>query len=588
MKNDQNIEITSAPSATAGEEKKSTFPSKGLLVCLLAGAIVLALLAGVLGVFAFVDFDKDDPTGGTGGGGSTNSAFSYADSIITDYIKLTEAMITGLTVPGYESRVDEVTDENVKKYINQLLLSAALSAAEEAGTALPKKTVAINYADQVHVYIIDVKDHATGESVTVEYFKNAYASAAPLQIGMEALGKAFDDALIGLIPMHTGKFETRTMGSVSATDTILMNYTVTETIKATEEDKEDTEKTHRDQTAERIDLTEKSDAFVAALLGAYGTIGQTFSFEFTEDADGDGDEETVTYKGVISSVIVDEETYLLEGIKLPDEYFGRNPSDEDYAALNGATLDFYINIDYTVPLSAKTWEDMTVADMNNSVLAALAQSVGKEDLSVPSDKSKDEAAARAYCLETVKTELLASYDDTVKSVKISLIWEYLFETLAFDKLPEEEVKKAKDGVIDELEYYYEYYKSSISGFESTYPNIEKYAPDFFGYDKTEYDSYEDFATYYAESSVKQQLLYYGIYNNYIDDEEALTARVNEMIDEVIEASTTTDKDGKTEAPTREEVLDYYGAATLRYYALVEAVQDYLVEKNTVDFTLTEK
>ena len=83
MKNDQNIEITSAPSATAGEEKKSTFPSKGLLVCLLAGAIVLALLAGVLGVFAFVDFDKDDPTGGTGGG-STNSAFSYADSIITD------------------------------------------------------------------------------------------------------------------------------------------------------------------------------------------------------------------------------------------------------------------------------------------------------------------------------------------------------------------------------------------------------------------------------------------------------------------------------------------------------------------------
>ena len=584
----QNIENLTAPSAT---EEKKPFPSKKLLICLLAGAIVLALLAGVLGVFAFVDFDKEGGTaGGNAGGGSSDKAFSYADAVITDYIKLTEAMITGLTVPGYESRIDEVTDENVKRYINQTLLSAALSTAQSTGANLPKKTVAIDYADQEHLYIVDVRDHATGEKIAVDYFFNAYSTAAPLQIGMEALGKAFDDALLGLIPASAGSFETRSMGSVSATDKILFSYTVTETIKATEEGKEDTTKTHKDQTAERIDLTEKDAAFVEALLASYGTIGQTFSFKFTEDADDDGDVEEVEYKGVISAVIVDEVTYKLEGIKLPDEYFGRNPSDEDYAALNGATLDFYINIDYTIPLSAKTYEDMTIADMTNDLLPALEQAVGKSegDLALKGELLKDTVAARAYCLETVKTELLAAYDDSVKATKVGLIWEHLFDVLVFDKLPEEEVKKTKDGVIAELEYYYDYYKNSMSGFENSYPNIDKYAPDFFGYDKTEYDSYEDFATYYAESTVKQQLLYYGIYNSYINDEAKLTARVNEMIDEAIEVNTTTDESGKTTAPTREEVLDYYGMATLRYWALTEAVQDYLVEKNTVDFTLTEK
>lgn len=583
-----NIEVVNASSAA---EEKKPFPSKKLLICLLAGAIVLALLAGVLGVFAFVDFDKEDgSTGGTGSGSGSNKAFSYADSVITDYIKLTEAMITGLTVPGYESRVDEVTDENVRRYINQTLLSAALSASQSAGTNLPKKTVAIDYADQVHLYIVEVRDHATNEKVTVDYFKNAYSSAAPLQIGMEALGKAFDDALLGLVPALVGSFETRSMGFVSATDKILMSYTVTETVKATEEGKEDTTKTHVDATAERIDLTEKDAAFVEALLGSYGTIGQTFSFKLTEDADGDGDVEEVEYKGVISSVIVDEETYKLEGIKLPDEYFGRNPSDEDYAALNGATLDFYINIDYTIPLSAKTYEDMNIADMTNDLLPALEQAVGKSEgeLALKGELLKDTAAARAYCIETVKTELLAAHDDSVKSTKISLIWEYLFDTLVFDKLPEDEVKTIKDSVIDELEYYYDYYKSTMTGFENSYPNIDKYAPDFFGYDKSEYDSYEDFVTYYAESTVKQQLLYYGIYNSYINDEAKITARVNEMIDEAIAANTTTDKDGNTTAPTREEVLDYYGMATLRQWAIVEAVQDYLVAKNTVDFTLTEK
>jgi hypothetical protein len=102
-----------------------------------------------------------------------------------------------------------------------------------------------------------------------------------------------------------------------------------------------------------------------------------------------------------------------------------------------------------------------------------------------------------------------------------------------------------------------------------------------GYDAEEYDGYEDYIdSYYAPRAVKQMLLTFGIYKNFINDEKALNARYEELISEIIVANTAADG-----APTRAEVIEYFGEDYLRDSAITELVNDFLTKNNTVDWNL---
>ena len=384
------------------------------LITLIAILVVLSLLTAAFAVLAFIDFSESESNGN--GTGTTNESFDYFAAAFADYIALTREKVTGLTVPGFESRIDEVTDESVKEYINKILLSAVALTAENLAdpssyAGAVKWSEAISYADDVFLYIAYAKT-ADGKRVGEKYFENAYIEAGSLQIGMEYFGKDFDDQLIGLIPKDTGYFERRTKGTVAPDDVIILTYTATETIKATEQGKEDTVKNHKNYSGIRMDLSEVKDtAWRDALLAAYGTVGQYFSFEYEEDIDEDGDKETVKYEGIVDAVVENEELYALTAT-LPEDYFGVNPTDEELAALNGATLTFYINIEYSVPHEANTFETMDLADIRT------VQSFLKSEGFLPFVPSNDKGEKGGEL--TTLGSSVSSYETSIEKLKAEI------------------------------------------------------------------------------------------------------------------------------------------------------------------------
>ena len=331
------------------------------LIVLLSVFIALCILVSALAVLTFVDFSNT----GSSNGGNTTAGFDYSKVLLSDYLSFTGDTFKGLTLPGFENRIDDVTDENVKKELDRRLLSlvALTSDAISEGSYYPKYSEAIDYADDVFLYILYAETE-DGERVDSKYFESAYIDTITIQIGMGSFGDEFDAGLMGLVPVDTTYFDRRLSGTVGEDDVVILSYTVSETIKATEEGKEDEVKNHKNYTGLRFELAslKEKDAALHEKFVANGVIGQYFSFEHTEDIDGDGEMETVKYEGMIDAVVENEHYHTFEA-HLPEDYFGKAPKDETLKALNGAKLTFAVSVAYTVPHDARTWDTMTLGDL---------------------------------------------------------------------------------------------------------------------------------------------------------------------------------------------------------------------------------
>lgn len=593
-------EVKGAPDGAAVQKKKKGFVGFLAAVAttvpaLVAILVALSLLTAVFAVLTFapMPWSKDKGTGSGSGAGSTvsNAGFAYRDEALGDYITLLESMVTGLSVPGADAALDPVTEENVKQYIEaQLLSKVALTATQlQNGSYTPKKSIPITYADELLLYVLYVENEQ-GEHVREQFFNNAYMDSGFFQVGMEAFGPAFDEALIGKKPTELGSFEFISMGEIDADDVIVISYSATEKIPAKEgeEDAEETAVVHKNVVGMRVDLGDLSEeqdvAWREALLASYGTIGQSFTFDIEEDIDEDGTKEKVTYEGVVASKIVDETPYEVT-VKLPDDYFGSAPTDEELKALNGATLKFYIVVDYLVEHEANTFDEMTTADMIN-VLGFTPTNLSKINKETNPDGYEEEyRKAREACLAQFKKDLEEQNKTSTESVTLSLIWNHLLDNLEFTgELPKEALDEVKEALREQVEYYYSYY-SSDSAFLEQFPNIDLYAASVYmwNYDAKEYDGYEDYIdNYLAPRSVKQQLLTFGIYKAFINDKTKLDAKYEELIAEIIEVNTEGDQ-----APTRKEVIEHFEKTYGKYYitdqATVELVNEYLAEKNTIDW-----
>ena len=389
------------------------------------------------------------------------------------------------------------------------------------------------------------------------------------QVGREIYGKEFDDKLIGLIPKDTGLYEVRTYGTVDEDDVICLTYTVSEKIPATTADGKETTKTHKNLTAERIELARADKAWRDLLLSNYGTVGQSFSFDYEEDINDDGKTEKVTYNCVVSSVLTEEEPYALTA-KLPEDFFTEGYAEEELVALNGKELTFYINIEFLIDHEANTWETMDLTDMINTLGFT------------PTDKT-DLSAARAECIVEMTKRAKEDNAANEPTLKLGLIWTHLLDNLKFTgTLPKEALDEVIASAKQQVESAYNSLYSSDELFAEVFPNIDLYAASSYmwSYDATEYDGYEDFIErYYAPRTVKQALLVYGIYDVCINDEKALEAEFDALITEIIAANTN-----ENGTVTREEILEYYGETYLREQTLAQMVNDYLLANNTVDFT----
>lgn len=555
----ENTEVTSSVAAK---------PYKKRFAWLISALSLLVLGATALIILTFVDF-SDTKTNKPGANNSAKTGYPYSDTAITDYIPLTKDMVTGHVIPGADVKLKDVTDESVKTSINQQLLAAVAITEEQKakGQYVVKRTLPIGYADEIRLHVLYVKNEA-GERVGEKYFPSAYMASNFFQVGMAYFGKDFDDALIGLVPSETGVYEVRTHGTVDASSVICLTYNVTEKIPATEEGGKETTKTHLTMSSERIELALKDEAWRNLLLENYGTVGQSFSFDYEEDIDDDGTTEKVTYNCVISSVLTREE-YVTIKATLPEDFFAEGYADEELVALNGKELTFYISIDFMIDHEANTWETMTLVDMTNT-------------LGFTPENKTDLAAARAECLTALKKQAEESNKTNEPTVKLGLVWNYLLDHLAFTgTLPAEALNEAIKSAKEQVEYYYNYYYSSDALFAETFPNIDLYAASSYmwNYDAADYDGYEDYIeNYYAPRTVKQMLLVYGIYNTCINNENALSTEYESLMAEIIAANTT-----ETSSVTRQEVIDYYGETYLREQSILALVNKYLTDNNQIDW-----
>ncbi len=548
------------------------------VIAMIAALVAAALLLSALIVLNNIDLSDD---GGNKPTTNPKETFSYRDANIADYIALRPELVTGLTFPGFESRVDEVTDESVKKYINRQLLSfvAGTNSTEH------KKNQAIAYGDEISLYIVSVT--RDGAPVEVDFFNNAYMTTGLVQIGTEIFGEEFDKAIIdsGIKPSDTG-FETLNRAQVLSDSVILLTYTAKETIPATEEGKEDTEKVYADFTSKRIDLAARAEedaAWVEKLLASYGVVGQEFSFEHEEDIDDDGDTEKLTYTCMINGVVSYEKTVSFTA-KLPDDFFGENPKDEKFAVLNGAELVFEIVIDYSIPHpDVLTFDTLTHACITNDFGFFSFDANKNNGICTHGHSPKDyatDADTRAQFFSCMKEMLAKSYEATVENAELTVIWNALLDSLEFIKLPELALTEMKDYFRNDASYGINaiYYSSG-----STY-DIETFAQSYWGYDTDEYESYEKYIDeYLAPRAVKQRLLHEGIYKSFINDEAELDRRFEALVQEIITANTT--EEG---VPTREDVFNHFGETALRERVREEMVSDYLRENNTVDFTASKE
>jgi len=598
MNNEKTTPVTSETAAV-----KAPIYKKRPMMILLSVLLAIAVLAdAALITLLCVGCKKDEPTNGggtsSGGGGIQQSTFDYAAADMNLYLPgFAASMVTGITVPGREHKVDAVTDENVEKYINSMLLFQ-LDQNEEnylyrvlSNKGKANKTEPMDYADTAFVYILYVEHN--GEKLSIDYFNNAYAEHGEITIGGATFGEDFDSKLMGLVPRDAGTVEFITVGTVGATDIALVTYEATI-------DGED--KAYETLTLERWDMNTVDSVFRDAVVGK--PIGQEFTFDALHDIDEDGEDEKVHYKATVGAVALEENVYVLSA-ELPDDYFGTS-MDEEYTDLNGETLDFHIIIDYSVAYEISYEKDVKKTDENGKEITVkekvfvetfdaltadyIKGTLGYDHGATGDTEEAKNASAREKYFAHMKTELASTREDTEKQTKISLIWQKLLEDLTFASLPEEEKALAAAEFLYEIESQYSYNASMYSDFTVYYPTIDDFARDYFGYDEEEYKSCEEYVNnYLAPQGVKQKLLIHQIYEKLgvKNDTEKYNSLRKELIDALI-----ADAASQNATITEQEAVDWYaenyGTNYLHETVVTEMVNDYLIANNTVDFELSDE
>lgn len=566
-------------------------PSVIRLLCFLLAVLVLlnAALATIMIVRAL-----PEKNGNNGAGDSSSlPSFSYKDANIRDYFAAFGAdALTGHTIAGKEYKVDPVTDEYVREYV----LSQMLGMATVSNGGKLNKTEAVDFADRVYLYILYVEKD--GERIPINYFDSAYSMLNYVQIGAASFGKEFDEKLVGLVPAESGTAEFIKSGTIDADDVLVFSYTAEATVKDAEgNDKKLTETVN----LERWDMTQIEEKFKTAILENCKAIGEEFTFELMSDLDEDGTEEKTTYKATVASVAKEENITKITAT-LPDDFFGAS-AEEEYTSLNGATLDFYLVIDYSIAFEisyeTSVVEKVDGEDVKKTVKIELEsvddltekfikEKIGHTFASAPVGDTQDvkDADARAKYLASVKEELAKSYDESVESNALALVWKYLCENVKFEKLPEAQVSEYAVYFLDSITSTYEYYAANDPSFALSFPTIEDFGPAYFNYDAKDYNTYGDFVNNsLAPNTVKQALLTYAIYNE-LGGLKANTAEYSRVQKEIIDREIAAAKESG-ETITEADILAHNDGETLHELVITEMVNDYLVSNNTIDWELSE-
>ena len=239
------------------------------------------------------------------------------------------------------------------------------------------------------------------------------------------------------------------------------------------------------------------------------------------------------------------------------------PEEYGAAELAGKDAIFYVAVEYAV--------QYTVPAYNRETVEKTLQYEGEKDFY---------ASDAAYLSEFegyVKTYLESQKAEDLEYAKINALWNHLTEKAACVNLPQLELDYYYNAYLEEIKYYYDYYKSyGGTSFTEQYPDLDTFARSYMGVE--------------ADGDWKAEL-------NKLCEDMVKKDMISHAIAELEGFETVTEEEFKAELKywvdsyqgymTEEEILAQMGEEVIREGAFSEKVQKWLLEKASFTFESAE-
>ncbi len=539
-----------------------TFLQKYQKQAVVAGIALLLLIGLILSIVWLVN-----ATNVTYGEYTEAPFFDYESTNPTDYMPdFSLGKFQGLTIGGKGEKIDVVVDEDyVTDYINANILLAQKKATNKG---LAMRSVAIDYADLVSLYVLDLTKN--GERILADEFGQTY-SPVSLTVGALYYGKDFDDKIQGLVPVNT-HLEMIYSGTFDGTSTLSVTYTAT--IK-------DEEKPTVSLSGARLELPALDASFRDAILAASTTIGKQFEFDFVEDIDKDGEDEEVHYVMTVNAIADEKATSIT--FTFPSDYFSSNLGEE-YTALNGQEVTMRVVLSYAVAYDAYTVDTLISEDLVTGTVAdkTLAEAKKAAELLGITDQTK--ITTKAAVLAALREELFAGLDaaivDEREAVELSLIGN-AYMKYVFKNLPKDEIEAYRQYW---SLYYFEAFVDSGLYNDMTFDGFAQNAGLGFvlSEDENEPQNFDEFIVESAEYSIKQNLVVAWLYKaanlNTAENEQ----KIKDGFGEHLKNTYGTDKEADLKK------AGYNMDAIYKDYhlqAIGEYVNEWMLKNNTIDYSL---
>ncbi len=236
---------------------------------------------------------------------------------------------------------------------------------------------------------------------------------------------------------------------------------------------------------------------------------------------------------------------------------------ENYSAdLAGKDAIFYVAVEYAVQYDLPTY--------NREFVEKTLQYEAEKEF-YASDRaylSEFEGFIRAYLEEEIAAD--------VENAKLDALWNHLVEKATCQNLPQLELDFYYNSMVDEIEYYYEYYKAyGGAEFAKEYPDLDAFAKAYTGTEEGK--DWKDSLRARCEMLVKKDMVTHAI-----AESEGM--------------ETVTEEEFKTELAywvsqyqgymTEAEILASMGETYLRESAFAAKMQDWLLARFTFTFEET--
>ncbi|MBP3666140.1 MAG: FKBP-type peptidyl-prolyl cis-trans isomerase [Clostridia bacterium] len=232
-------------------------------------------------------------------------------------------------------------------------------------------------------------------------------------------------------------------------------------------------------------------------------------------------------------------------------------------ALAGKDAVFYVAVVYAV--------QYTLPEYNRATVENVLKYEGQKDFYA------SDAAYLSEFEDYVRAYLESDIAEQVEYEKINALWNHLTGQAVCQNLPQLELDYYHDAYLEEIEYYYDYYKSyGGTDFTEQYPDFDSFAKSYMGVSGDAH--WETELNKLCEDMVKKDMISHAIAE--LEGFETIT-------DEEFKAELKYWVDYYQGYMTEEEILANMGEDVIREGALSEKVQKWLLERASFTYGDTE-